>query len=196
MSQPEEGGPVDPADEFYDWLHQAEGQPPPEDGDTDPAVVVRMQCDQWVQTVQALRFQPGLWPGPEASPANVKDSLVQARARLDQAEVALGNVIALRAASAEAATRAEQRADDAWDLQAEAEQRRPRPEYQGSKERYAFWNLATRDQRAEARDARALANYVRGVHDVVRLHHDGLNETRRDLASRLAHFRWETHMEQ
>jgi hypothetical protein len=198
VTEPEEGGPVSPEDEFYDFLHGIEGQEPSGEEEPDPVVVVRSQCDQWVQATQAVRFEnrEGLFPGPLASPAHVKDGLVLVRARLDQMETMLGNVIALKAASAEAATRAEQRAEDAWDVQAEAEQRRPRPEYQGSRERYAFWNLATRDERAAAREARALANYVRGAYDVIKLHYEGLNETRRDLVSRLSHFRWESSMEQ
>lgn len=183
---------TDAADEFFEMLHDAEEGP---EGDLDPRAAVRGQCDQWVQLAMALRFSPDRWPGAQASPSDVKDALVDVRSRLDQMENLLVSVMALRSGSAAGAREAEQRAEDAWDRQAEAERHRPRPEYQGSRERYAYWNLAIRAERANAREARDLADYVRGIHDVIRVAYDGLNETRRDLVSRLTHFRWESNLE-
>lgn len=190
---------TEPADEFLDLLHEAgeTGQLHPLD---DPGEVIRQQCEQWMQAMTVLRHQNirDLWPAREASPTQVNNALVEVRARLDQLETLFGQVIALKHATAEAAQIQERRADDAWDDQARAERdsRRPRPEYQGSRERYAYWNIAIRGERAAARQARELADYVRSVYDVMKLAYDGLNETRRDLAARLTHFRWETHMEQ
>lgn len=163
---------------------------------TDPGVVLRQQCEQWVQAAMTLRYDPAYWPGSQASPNDVKNALVEVRAQLDQLEAILAQAMTLKGGTASAARQAEALADAAWDDQARAEQRRPRPEYQGSKERYAYWNIAIRPQRGRAQAARELADYVRGVHDVIKLAHDGLNETRRDLAARLTHARWEIHLEQ
>lgn len=188
----------DAEDDFFGLLHEAEAAGPPleEDPLADASAMVRAQCEGWLQQAFALRFDPDRWPPSSAPPNDVKDALVQVRASLDQLETLLANVMMLKAGSAAGATQAENAADDAWDRQAEAERHRPRPEYQGSRERYAYWNLAIRAERARARDARDLANYVRGAADVIKLVHDGLNETRRDLAARLTHARWEIHMEQ
>lgn len=185
--------PDDAIDEFFDMM----GGPPPDDDPLDdPVAAVRAQCDQWAQAAMALRFDPDRWPVSAASPSDVKDALVQVRSRLDQLEGLLANVISFKGATAAQARDLEQQADDAWDDQAEAERRRPRPEYQGSKERYAYWNLATRVERGRARQAREMSDYARSTFDVIRLVYDGLNETRRDLVTRLGHARWETHMEQ
>jgi hypothetical protein len=181
---------TDPDDAFFDMLHAAEEAEP------DPAAAVRAQCDQWAQAAMQLRFAPDRWPSAHASPTDVKNALVDVRGLLDQLEGLLANIVSFKGATAAQARDLEQQADDAWDEQAEAERRRPRPEYQGSKERYAYWNLAIREQRARARQAREMADYARTTYDVVRLVYDGLNETRRDLASRLTHFRWESHIEQ
>jgi hypothetical protein len=188
----------DPADEFFGLLHGAEQQSVPEEDDPlqDPAAVFRQQCALWEEAASRCRFHELTRPGPETSPSVVMEALVQVRARLDTIEVVLGQVMAVKAATAAQARNLEQAADDAWDRQAEAERRRPRPEYQGSKERYAYWNLAIRAERARAREARDLADFVRATYDRVKLHYDGLNETRRDLAARLTHARWETHIEQ
>lgn len=188
-----------PDEEFFDLLHGAESAVTIEDelGVNDPAAVLRAQCRAWAETVRAYRFNELPRPGAQAPPSQVKDALVEVRARLDAVESILGLVMTTRDACIAQAAELEQAADDAWDdqVQLEAERRRPRPEYQGSKERYAWWNLAIRGQRARAREARALANLLRSTCDQVRLAYDGLNETRRDLAARLTHARWEQHLE-
>jgi hypothetical protein len=190
-----------PEDEFFGLLHEAEGDFTGDSAEADeladPAAALRAQCDEWIQAAQQIRYHPEFrWPGTQASPGDVKDALVHVRARLDSLESVLSAVMMLKAGSAGAARDAERAADDAWNRQAEAERHRVRPEYQGSRERYAYWELAIRAERARAREARDLADYVRGAFDVIKLAYDGLNETRRDLASRLTHLRWETHLEQ
>src|ERR1700742_1379553 len=105
----------------------ASGHAPEEE--PDPVEVVRAQCDQWAQDAMNLRFSPDRWPGTSASPTAVKNALVDVRALLDQLEGLLANVMAFKAAATAQAVAVEQAADDAWDRQAEAERRRPRPEY-------------------------------------------------------------------
>lgn len=186
------------ADEFFGLLEGAEEPDAAPGEDDDPQAVVRQQCGQWVQAAQELRFTDLqiIFPSAEASPHAVNAALVTVRTRLDQVEAILSAALTLKHGTAEQAKKLEQAADDAWDRQAQAERNRPRPEFQGSKERYAYWNLAVRGERTRAREARELADYARGVYDLIRLAYDGLNETRRDLAARLTHARWEIHMEQ
>lgn len=178
------------ADEFFGLLEGAAAE--------DPQDVLRRQCEAWVTAATELRFAPDRWPSAQASPWNVAEALVTVRSRLDGVEAYLGNAMALRAATAAQAKHLEQAADDAWDGQADEERRsrRPRPEWQGAKERYAYWNLAIRPQRALAREARELADYVRDAYDRIKLAYDGLDGTRRDLNARLTHLRWETNQEQ
>lgn len=162
----------------------------------DPRTIIRQQCELWLEAARRWRFDDMPRPNAQASPAQVANALVDVRARLDSVEVILGSVMSTRSATAMQARELEQAADDAWDRQAEAERRRPRPEWQGAKERYAYWNLAIRTERQRAREARALADLLRDTYDRVRLSYDGLNDTRRDLTTRLTHARWEIHMEQ
>jgi hypothetical protein len=185
---------TDAGDELFDQFFM--GAAAEDDVLEDPGTVARQQCAMWADAAGRWRFQDLPRPNAQASPSDVKDALVEVRARLDSIEVILSQVISFKAGTAAQAESLERVADDAWDDQALAEQRRPRPEYQGSKERYAYWNIAIRVQRARARDARDLANLARSTYDQIKLHYDGLNETRRDLAARLTHARWEIHLEQ
>jgi hypothetical protein len=164
----------------------------------DPGLVIREQCSGWLAVTEQYRLRVHkAWPGPDAIPDRIKDTLVSVRGVLDNVETIYGQVMAVRNATAMRARAAELAAEDAWDRQAEAEQHshRQRPDYQGSRERYAYWNIAIRAERQAAREARELADYVRGVYDQVKLAYDGINETRRDLAARLTHLRWERSIE-
>lgn len=164
--------------------------------DDDPSFargVLRDKCAEWLAAAYALRKSP--WPGKGASPFAVSEALVQARANLDNLETIYGHIMALRAASEAKARELEVKASDAWDKEANDHRREPRREYEGSQERYAYWRLATRIQLLEARDAREFADFVKGTYDRIKLCYDGLNELRRDLASRLTHLRWEKSME-
>lgn len=160
-----------------------------------PYDVIREQCAQWVEAAGALR-RAALWPGPDAPPIEVANALVDTRTRLDRAEVLLGNAMALKAGTAAQAKALEAAADDAWDDQAYAGRNGYRREYEGPRERYAYWEIAIRPQRRAAREARAMADFAKDIYDRIRLSYDGLNELRRDTAGRLTHLRWETHLEQ
>lgn len=161
----------------------------------DPAGVLRRQCEEWLATARDLRYNAP-WPRSSATPSQVSEALVEARASLDRLEVVYSAVIGLRSATATQARVLEQAADDAWDDRANAERRTARREYEGPRERYAYWELDIRPQRRRARDARDLADYVKAACDRVELAYRGLDGLRRDLAARLTHLRWETSMEQ
>jgi hypothetical protein len=165
-----------------------------EDALPNPAGVVRQQCASWIAAAETLRHTE--WPPFSAIPERVAEALVQARARLDSLEAILGSVMALRSATAANARALEQAADDAWNDRAGTERRTARRDFEGARERYAWWELDVRPQRTSARQARLLADDVKAAHDRIRLAYDGLNELRRDLSSRLTHLRWERSMDQ
>lgn len=171
------------------------GNPGSTDHPADPAEVVRLQCAMWAETASSLR-RGAPWPGLNATPSDVLSALVEARSRLDRLEVVLGNAMSLRTATASQARAMEEAADDAWDDQANNGRRGLRREYEGPRERYAYWEVAIRPLRLQAREARARADLAKDVYDRVKLAYDGLNELRRDLLGRLTHLRWESHMEQ
>lgn len=161
----------------------------------DPAEVVRQQCAVWVESASSLRHGAP-WPSANAPPVQVRDALVDVRSRLDQLELVYARAMALKAATAAQARAAEQAADDAWDDRANADRRAIRREYEGSRERYAYWELDIRPLRLRAREARERADFARATCDRIELAYRGLDGLRRDLAGRLTHLRWETSMEQ
>ena len=161
----------------------------------DPEGVVRQQCEQWLQTAATLRFGYSA-PGAQASPTQIKDCLVEVRARLDQLELVLASVMAFKAATVAKAVELEKAADDAWEDRAGTERRTARREWEGPRERYAYWELDIRPQRHAARLARARADYAKEACECIELHYYGLDGVRRDLAGRLTHLRWESSMEQ
>jgi hypothetical protein len=136
------------------------------------------------------------WPAASASPTQVKNALVEVRSQLDRLEVVYSAAMGLRGATAAQAKALEQAADDAWDDKANAERRAARREYEGPRERYAYWELDIRPHRHRAREARALADFARETCDRVELAYRGLDGLRRDLVGRLTHLRWESNMEQ
>lgn len=154
---------------------------------------LKAHCAQWVKKALELRDVEN--PSAQASPSSVRDALVQARANLDQLETLLSQVIALKVSADVRAKELEGAAEDAWDIKAEAERRTMRRDYEGSKERYAYWNIAVRAERHAARDARLFADYCRGAYDRIKLAYDGLDKARQDLNSRLKHLQWESSME-
>lgn len=159
-----------------------------------PEDILRAQARQWLQAAEAVRYGAS-WPDADATPMQVHRALVDARATLDRMETVLAAVISFRHATASRAKSLELAAEDAWEDRAAAD-RRQRRDFEGARERYAWWNFDIRAQRLEARSARELAEYARDVHERVKLAYDGLNDTRRDLVARLTHLRWESSMEQ
>jgi hypothetical protein len=161
----------------------------------DPAEVVRQQCAEWLSAASALRYSAPL-PGSAAPPVEVKDALVEVRARLDRLELVYASVMSLKAATAAQAKALEQVADDSWNDRAVEERRSPRREWEGAKERYAYWELDIRPQRQRARAARELADFAKDACERIELAYYGLDSLRRDLAGRMTHLRWESSMEQ
>jgi hypothetical protein len=192
-------------DEFLAYLEGQPAHPGSPNNSNDPDQVlpvtsleeaeaaVYAEAESWVQAVVQLRHSVP-WPGLEATPYDLDDALTRVRAVMDRVEAILGHSLALRWSAEGRAKTAEQAADDAWNERA-ARDRRTRHEYEGAKERYAYWELDIKAHRTAARKARALADYARNVSERIRLSYDGLNETRRDLNSRLTRLRWDATME-
>jgi hypothetical protein len=167
-----------------------EEEPPP----LDPAVVLAEECRGWLQATMELRARvPN--PPPTAPHTVVHDALTTARAVQDRIETLLSLAIGFKNACEAKARMLENAADDAWDDQAKQEKRYGRREYEGAQERYAYWRLACRTQRKDARDARELADIASDVERRVRLHYYGLDGARDDLGRRLAVLRMENSME-
>jgi hypothetical protein len=179
--------------------HPAEPDLPPglDMGDRlpDPTEVIRQQCAEWLSAASTLRYGAPL-PSSAASPTEVKDALVEVRARLDQLELVYASVMGLKAATTAQAKALEQAADDAWNDRAVEERRSARREWEGAKERYAYWELDIRPQRQRARAARELADFAKDACERIELAYYGLDGLRRDLAGRMTHLRWESSMEQ
>jgi hypothetical protein len=121
---------------------------------------------------------------------------VEVRARLDRLELVYASIMGLRSATAAQAKALEQAADDAWNDRAAEGRRNVRREWEGAKERYAYWELDIRPQRMRARAARELADFAKDACERIELAHRGLDGARRDLAGRMTHLRWESSMEQ
>lgn len=186
------GDPPEPASTDYpDDPYSPDDQEEP----ASPSDVIRAQCTLWVEAASTMR-RGAPWPGPDAAPIEVAQALVDTRTRLDRVEVLLGNAMSLKAGTAAQAKALEAAADDAWDDMAYQGRNGYRREYEGPRERYAYWEIAIRPQRRAAREARALADFAKDIYDRVRLSYDGLNDLRRDTAGRLTHLRWEQSMEQ
>lgn len=123
-------------------------------------------------------------------------ALQTARGCQDRIETIMVQAIALKNATEARALDLEEAADDAWDDQANKDRRAMRREFEGSKERYAYWNLAIREQRARARTARRVAQAVAGAENCIRKYYYGLDGARLDLHKRLsAVTSWQSNLE-
>jgi hypothetical protein len=133
--------------------------------------------------VVAGRAAPDL-PPPQSGPSDVLEQLRAVRARLDGVERLLGSATRARGRAQRAATEAKALAEHAWDETANRARSggaRRGGEYEGARERYADWNLATIPQQRAARAAERLAGVATESLDVVRLTHRGLEGLRNDL---------------
>lgn len=134
-------------------------------------------------------------PQERAIPHVLHDTLVYVRANLDRLEVVLGQAMDLKHATAMEARRQEQAEQDAWDDEADKARKQGRGEYEGAQERYAYWRLKTRDQRALARQAREEADVAADCEAKVRLMYRGLDSARQDLHARLRAVAFESALE-
>lgn len=113
-----------------------------------------------------------------ATPQHIRIALLDVRARLDRIEEILSNFIRLRGATVRQAVAARHAAGDAWDAHAVAARR---GDYEGAKERYAQWSVATLDEQRSARQAEKQQSVLDEAVEIVRLVYKGLDATRYDL---------------
>lgn len=151
----------------------------------EPAAVLAAEAKGWLTEVQQLRKavrNPPVAAGPDA----LYQVLVQARGNMDRIEELLAMALSFKGAAEVKARELEQAAEDAWEDTASRERRTPRRDFEGSRERYAYWNIAIRDHVFRARRARKLADIAADTERCIALHYYGLDKARQDLARRLS----------
>lgn len=150
----------------------------------DQRLEVAREVSRELQNAAALLRAVQL-PDENAPLPAVHRALVTVRGRLDQLETVLGQAMALKSAAEANAAKLEQVEADAWDDQADAARKKGISQYEGAQERYAYWRVRTRAQRAEARLAREVAAIAAQTEKRIALAHRGLDGTRLDLHRRL-----------
>lgn len=156
----------------------------------DPVGVMTARLHAMV--MQATQERAFVFPERGSHPAVVHAALLEARSHLDRLETILSEVTALRVAAQVRARELEDQAQDEWDKQAKTAQQTGRREFEGARERYAMWDLATINERIRARDARKVADLVSGTEDRIRLAYRGLDGMRQDLLASLRYLAWES----
>ncbi len=179
--------------QFQAQNDQAEAPPAEEDA---AGTVLRL-AQSWLY--EAMDLRAGVpCPATGAPHTVVYEALVTARRVQDRVETLLSLAIGFKGACEIRARQLEAEADDAWDDQAEAEKKRGtygRREFEGAQERYAYWRLAVRVQRHQARVARELASAAGDVERRIRHHYYGLDGARQDLSRRMTALMRQTDME-
>lgn len=145
---------------------------------------------------EALELRGFEVPEGHAGPHEVHQALVQVRARLDRLEAIMLAAMGLRDTAQVQARKLEQKADDAWDDEAERARRTgDRYDFEGAQERMAAWRVKVRPQRAAARTAREAADKLAAAEKRISVMYRGLDNTRLDLHRRLAAFNVERALE-
>lgn len=158
---------------------------------------VRDRLTGMVAEALELRFSLK-YPEPGASPAQLSETLLDSRRRCDRIEELYGKAIRLRGQARRTAAARTAEVDELWDHAVTANRRapvRPGDEYATAKERHAEANLATLDQRRQARIAADVADFCDECADVLRLTHRGMDTVRQDLAALLRASAFESHLE-
>lgn len=138
-------------------------------------------------------------PDIDSDPVSVAAiTLADVRQRLDRVDTLLSNTIRLRARAYRMLATVKAEAEDAWD--AAAMKRRAAPvqrgdEFYSAREREAEANLATLDKRIGVRKATEVAHLCDEAHDVIRIHHRGLDRVRADVLALLRAAQFESHLE-
>ena len=126
---------------------------------------------------------PVALPNDLSNPQVVMDSLVRVRQRLDRVDYLLCQVMALRTAAKRGSDSAQAQADDAWDTAVMSIRNatvRRNDDFTGPRERYAEANLATINQKRDARLANDTAYLADSYEQVVRHAQRGLDSLRYD----------------
>lgn len=160
----------------------------------DPTAAVLGQCQAWLSEARELRAVPN--PSVAATLDPLHQALVTARGNQDRLEEILLRAIALKAATAVRAKELEEAAEDAWEDQANKDRRTMRRDFEGAKERYAYWSIAIREQRGRARLARKAADIADSTETSISKLYYGLDKARLDLHKRMsAVLSWQSNLE-
>ncbi len=139
---------------------------------------LKQALDSWTSEALQLRFAgPALKPG--YGPSDVLDSLLELRQRLDRVEELVFKAVQLRGRVKLSTDVAVATAQDAMDRVVQAARDRGE-QYVTAAEKVAEANLATRDQRLDAREAIALSGRCDDAVEMLRLVYKGLEANRQD----------------
>ena len=158
----------------------------------DRIAVIQELVHPWLAEVAKLRDVEV--PGVSAQPPEVHKALVEARGGLDRVEEILAMAMVLRSGAEARAKELTEKADDDLDRALVARSARAR-EFEGARERLAAASLDTLAERRAARSAVRAADLATSIEKRVRLHYYGLVKLRDELADRLKHLAWETHLD-
>lgn len=157
------------------------------------AVTVQGRLAGYAQESAELRVFP--MPGVAAQPEEVREALVDLRARLDRLEEILSAVTLVKLGTAAGQKAAEEEAQDAWDRQADHDRNRQVRDYEGAEERYARWRVSTFTEIRAARQKRVLADQARQVEGDVKRRFYGLRDIRGELIERGRQFMFDSNLD-
>lgn len=135
-----------------------------------------------VSEVISLRYGASL-PPTFSGAQQVLDSLVDVRRRLDRVEELLVYTIQIKGRAHSENELKKSQADQHWAEALRQGKRSPvmrGNEYEGPRERYAEADLATLNERREARQSQDLEDFANSCLDVIRTAHRGLDGLRQD----------------
>ena len=161
----------------------------------DPVSTVRQVYETWLAEVEILRHHKTV--APEAGPGEIREALLRTRGFLDRLEEIYSLSLAQRGAFRRMARDREAAADDNWDrLAATANQTgRGARDYEGSKERYARFNVDNFEHMRTARQWRQAADVADEITERIRLAYYGLRDTLMDLRESLRSFTMESSLD-
>ncbi len=156
---------------------------------------LEMQLKAHVDEAISLRFQDN--DIPISSPANLIDSLLLVRKRLDRVEELLQILTRARGRALRASQEAERAAQEAWDQASVASRTGPsrRSEYDGARANNADNNLATLSQQRHAFQAKRVFEFVHECYQVVKTVYYGLDNFRQDHLAIIRAMSFESHLE-
>jgi hypothetical protein len=154
----------------------------------------RELCRSRVAAMTVLR--EFVMPAPDAAPAEFHASLLDMRARLDEAEPLKRGAVRLLASVKAAAKAYGQAADDAADAElARLGRQAVRRDFEGVAERLAATRLATLPQRRAARAAERVADIAAATEADITEMYWGMRGIREELLDSLRYLAWEAAME-
>lgn len=161
----------------------------------DAVAVAAQTYSAWLGEVEQLRFAQV--PEPDSSPEVIREALLLSRANLDRLEAIYSLSMAQRGAFERKAQEMEDAADDAWaEIAAKAVQTgHGARDYEGSKERYARFDMLNIDRRRDARQWRQAAKVAGEADARIRLAYYGLQNVMQSLRDALRSFTLESSLD-